>query len=228
MMLTAGASISSAQPSEAFTKTWPIVPEKSRTAVVFIEFQKEWLAEDGLLFRNLVVDKTELRSAVSQAETVLLAARKYGWHIVHAGLDMRNDPTYQVFAGGKNVLGLRAAIPAAKTWIGSGADFFAPFIPEKNEFVVSGRSGASIFAGSNLASYLKSNQIDTLILMGFATHVCVESSLRAAHDAGYNVYIVTDASAAFTKEQDAFFTKHILHHFGAGVSASQFVNLLER
>lgn len=203
-----------------------VLLEKRRTAVVFIEFQAEWLAEDGLLYKNLVKDKERLRKAVTQAEKVLTAARNNGWMVVHAGLDMRNDPTYQLFAGGKGVLGLRAAIPAAGTWTGKGAKFVAPFIPQQDEFVVSGRSGAGTFRSSNLESYLKNNKIDTLIIMGFATHVCVESTLREAHDAGYNVFVVTDASAAFTKEQDEYFAEHILHHFGAGMTAESLVDLL--
>ncbi|MDR3361236.1 MAG: cysteine hydrolase family protein [Desulfovibrio sp.] len=202
--------------------------DKARTAVIFIEFQAEWLAEDGLLYKALMTDKAALRKAVEQAESVLAAARKNSWQIVHAGLDMRNDPTYRIFAGGKNVMGLRAAIPAAETWLGKGAEFIAPFMPQQNEFVVSGRSGASIFTGSNLNSYLKNNKIDTLIMMGFATHVCVESSLREAHDAGYNVYIVTDASSGFIQEQDIYFAKHVLHHFGVGVTATQLTDLLAR
>lgn len=205
---------------------WSTMLDKARTAVVFIEFQAEWLAEDGLLYKGLVTDKAALHNAVEQAENVLAAARKHSWQIVHAGLDMRNDPTYKIFAGGKTVMGLRAAIPTVGTWTGKGAEFVAPFTPQQNEFVVSGRSGASIFTGSNLNSYLKNNKIDTLIMMGFATHVCVESSLREAHDAGYNVYIVTDASAGFIQEQDAYFAKHVLHHFGAGVSAIQLTELL--
>lgn len=228
MTLITGASRAMANSKDLSQNAWPITPVKAQTAVIFIEFQKEWVTEEGLLYQNLVTDKAELRKAVGQAEKVLGAARKNNWHIVHAGLDMRNDPTYQIFAGGKNVLGLRAGIPAAGTWTGSGAEFVAPFIPKQNEFVVAGRAGASIFTGSNLESYLRNNKIDTLIMMGFATHVCVESSVREAHDAGYNAYVVTDASAAFNKEQDEYFAKNIIHHFGYDVGTNQLVEFLSR
>ena len=226
LLFAMSAGVAMAQAGHPEQKKWPVLPEKRHTAVVFIEFQAEWLAENGLLYKNLVSDKTRLHSAVAQAEKVLAAARNNGWTVVHAGLDMRNDSTYQLFAGGKEVLGLRAAIPSAGTWTGKGAEFVAPFVPQQNEFVVSGRSGASIFRSSNLDSYLRNNKIDTLIIMGFATHVCVESSLREAHDAGYNVFVVTDASAAFTKEQDEYFAEHILHHFGAGLTAKHLVDFL--
>ena len=200
--------------------------EKSRTALVFIEFQSEWLAEDGVLFQRLIKDKEAFRAAVSKAEFVLDAARMKGWNIAHAGLDLRDDPTYRLFAGGKDALGLRAAIPHAGTWTGNGAAFFPPFVPLSGEFVSHGRSGASVLKNSNLDAFLRNNRIDTIILMGFATHVCVESTLREAHDSGLNVYVVTDACAAFTRVQDDYFSQHIIHHFGVGITSTSLVEHL--
>ncbi len=203
-----------------------IAIEKTRTALVFIEFQAEWLTENGILFQRLIQDKDAFRTAVTNAELVLNAARKVAWTIAHAGLDLRDDPKCLVFAEGKDVLGLRAAIPKAGTWIGSGAAFIPPFVPTDGEFVARGRSGASVLKNSNLDAFLRNNRIDTIILMGFATHVCVESTLREAHDSGFNVYVVTDACAAFTRAQDEYFSQHILHHFGAGITAASLVKLL--
>jgi len=194
--------------------------------MVFIEFQAEWLAENGILFKHLVKDKEAFRGAVHQAGLVLDAARMKGWNIAHAGLDLRDDPTYRLFSGGKNVLGLRAAIPRAGTWTGNGAEFFPPFVPQPREYISHGRSGASVLKNSNLDAFLRNNRIDTIILMGFATHVCVESTLRDAHDSGLNVYVVTDACAAFRREQDEYFNQHILYHFGAGITAAALVRLI--
>ena len=206
---------------------WANPPLKANTALVFIEFQKEWLCPEGVLFQRLVRDRARVRQAAANAAQVLDAARRNGWMVAHAGLDLRGDPTARLFAGGRGVLGLRAAIPAAKSWTAEGADFVEPFVPRAGEFVVAGRSGASVFDHGNLQPFLRNNRVDTVLLMGFATHVCVESSLRSAHDAGYNAYVVLDACAAFSQEQDAYFAQNILHHFGAGVSAAQVAALLE-
>jgi len=199
--------------------------EKNRSAFVFIEFQAEWLAEDGLLFQRLVQDKDAFLSAVSQAALLLAAARKKDCTITHAGLDLRDDPTYRLFGGGQNVHGLRSAIPRAGTWTGRGAEFVSPFTPMPGEFIVHGRSGASVLKNSTLDAFLRNNRIDTLFLTGFATHVCVESTLRDAHDSGLNVFVVKDACAAFTRAQDEYFHQHILHHFGAGIDVATLVKL---
>jgi len=73
---------------------------------------------------------------------------------------------------------------------------------------------------------LRHNGFDKLIFMGFATHVCVESSLREAHDMGYEAYSVLDACGAFTQSQTDYFEAHILHHFGASLMRKDLLDLL--
>jgi nicotinamidase-related amidase len=154
---------------------------------------------------------------------VLRVARKYNWRIAHAGLDLRADPTYQLFAEGHGVLGLRHAIPQARTWRGKGPEHPDPFKPRESEFLVAGRSGASVLKNSTLDPYLRNNDIRTLLLMGFATHVCVESTLREAHDLGYNAILVHDACAAFEKTQHTHVRENVVPHFGREISAQELI-----
>ena len=197
--------------------------QKDRSALVFIEFQREWLAEEGALQQRLIQDKVHFRNAVARAGEVLAAARSTGWTVAHAGLNLSHDPGYELFHGGRDVLGLRKAIPAAGTWMEHGATFVAPFEPHDGEFVLKGRSGASVLKNATLDPFLRNNDINTLFLMGFATHVCVESTLREAHDLGYNAYVVEDACAAFEKAQHEHVRRHVIHHFGEETNASALI-----
>lgn len=52
--------------------------------------------------------------------------------------------------------------------------------------------------------------------------MCVESTLREAHDKGYTTYVVTDATGAFTQQQQNYFEDEILHHFGKGILVEVF------
>lgn len=200
--------------------------DKGRTAIVFIEFQREWLHSDGILRRRLIEDDADFRAAVDHARRILAVGRENGWRIVHAGLDMRNDPDYMLFNRGKGVAGLRGAIPKAGTWIGDGAEFVPPFVPGPEEYVVQGRSGASVLKNSTLDPYLRNAGVDTLVLLGFALHVCVESSLREAHDLGYNVIVPSDASGVFVPEQRTYFDQHVVHHFGEPIGTRQLLEKL--
>ena len=197
---------------------------KYRTAIVFIEFQNEWIGEQAHLRDLLVKDLDHFNAAVKNAEKIVDSARENNWLIAHAGLDLRDDPDYLLFGqGGDDMAGMRKAIPSAGTWTGNGAEFVAPFQPQQGEFIVKGRSGASVFKNSTLDAFLRNNDINTVILLGFATHVCVESSLREAHDIGYNVHVVTDASGSFERAQADYFGEHVLHHFGHGLTTAELI-----
>jgi len=124
--------------------------------------------------------------------------------------------------------GLRRAIQSAGSFPegGRGSEFVPPFSPQAGEFVVSGRTGGSAFAGSNLESFLRNNGITQLYLMGYATHVCVESTFRQAHDLGYDATVVIDATSAFNRAQQDYFAKNIVHHFGHAMLAEEFAKML--
>jgi nicotinamidase-related amidase len=54
---------------------------------------------------------------------------------------------------------------------------------------------ANSFYGTGLLEHLKKLQIDTLVICGMQTHMCVEAAVRAAHDYGFKVILVHDACA---------------------------------
>jgi nicotinamidase-related amidase len=195
------------------------LPDRDRAALVLIEFQNEWLAEDGKL-RSLMEDRAQLERAVEGGREALAAAREAGLAVVHTGLVFREG--YPELRPARH--GLRAAIPEAGTWIeGSrGAAFHEDFEPAAGEIVTRGRTGASGFSGSDLDERLRSLGVETVYLAGFALHVCVESTMRDAHDLGYEVVLLEDASAAFTREQREHVLEHVTHHFGEAIGNGAF------
>lgn len=51
------------------------------------------------------------------------------------------------------------------------------------------------FKDTDLLSYLQEHQIDTLVIAGMQTHMCLEGGVRAAHDYGFVCFVVQDACA---------------------------------
>lgn len=192
--------------------------EQSKSALVMIEYQNEWVSDGGGLRNLLVKDMEQFKSAIHHSKSLLAAARKQGVSLVHVTL--KPDSENRIF--GYADFGLRAAIPKVNSWKGEMKSIHSAFEPLPNEHVITERVGASGFSGSNLDSFLRNNGIDTLFLAGFATHVCVESTLREAHDKGYRTFVVTDATGAFTRTQQIYFESEVLHHFGCGIKVEQF------
>jgi nicotinamidase-related amidase len=66
--------------------------------------------------------------------------------------------------------------------------------PLPNEKIFS-KDAVNCFVGTNLLDYLKSNKIDTLVICGMQTHMCVEAATRAASDYGFKCILIHDACA---------------------------------
>ncbi|MGP1123027.1 isochorismatase family protein [Serratia sp. CY47444] len=198
-------------------------PREERAALVMIEFVNEWLDPQGKL-HGLIQDKRSLARSQEAGKRALEAARQAGMPVIHATLQL--SPDYREV--GRKPFGLRGAIPKAGTWQkqDKGWLFYPPFAPRSNEFVISGRAGASAFAASDLDNYLRGQGITRLYLAGYATHVCIESTLRAAHDLGYEPVILSDATAAFTTQQQQHVLNDVVHHFGWAMMTQAFIETL--
>ncbi|MBT3315055.1 MAG: cysteine hydrolase [Anaerolineae bacterium] len=57
----------------------------------------------------------------------------------------------------------------------------------------------SAFIGTNLEKYLRKQGIENLVIVGLTTDHCVSTSARMAGNLGFNVWLVSDATATFGK-----------------------------
>lgn len=51
------------------------------------------------------------------------------------------------------------------------------------------------FKGTDLFEYLKSQNINRLVIIGMQTQMCVEAAIRASHDFGFECVVIQDACA---------------------------------
>lgn len=192
-------------------------------ALVLIEFQREWLDATGGM-QPYIQDRVQFDAAVSHAVRVLQAARDAHLPVIHVGYDFEaGHPEL-----GRVRYGLREILRTSGLFSGEGSQFAPDFAPRAGEFVARGRIGVSAFAGSNLDGFLRNNRIERLYLSGFALQTCVESTLRDAHDRGYEAVVVEDATAAFTPEQREYVLDRVVPIFGARVSAAALVAALKQ
>jgi nicotinamidase-related amidase len=59
------------------------------------------------------------------------------------------------------------------------------------------------FTGTDLESWLKENDIDTLSIAGYMTHMCCDTTARQAFHRGYKVEFLRDATGTLTVENEA-------------------------
>ena len=61
------------------------------------------------------------------------------------------------------------------------------------EEMIFSKDAVNCFVNTDLLDYLRSKRIDTLVISGMQTHMCVEAATRAASDYGFKCILVHDA-----------------------------------
>ena len=72
----------------------------------------------------------------------------------------------------------------------------AALAPEPGELVLD-KNTSSAFSSTGIEWLLRNMDVETLVLVGMATDMCVETTARDAADRGFNVIVVEDATATF-------------------------------
>ncbi|HWP56647.1 MAG TPA: isochorismatase family cysteine hydrolase [Candidatus Acidoferrales bacterium] len=105
-----------------------------------------------------------------------------------------------------------------------GAEFYGPIAPRANERVVI-KHRYSAFINTDLNTVLKAKNVQSVLVTGVATNVCVETTARDAYMYDYYVTLVEDCSAAYSEEMHRSTLKNIAEHFGLVAPSDEIVAL---
>ncbi|TCO75270.1 cysteine hydrolase family protein [Marinisporobacter balticus] len=112
-------------------------------------------------------------------------------HLVHIQeAHRKNDADFRV----------RPVHAVKGTW---GSDFIKELYPEGEEYIVPKRRHSG-FAHTDLDLYLREENIDTVVLTGVWTNVCVRSTASDALYNAYKVITLSDGCASKTEEMHAY------------------------
>ncbi len=92
----------------------------------------------------------------------------------------------------ERLLNKKISICVRGTWDAQTIDEIKP--TDKDHIILKRRD--SVFQDTELRLWLQSIHINTLIFCGIDTSICVETSLREAFNLGYDVILVSDATAS--------------------------------
>jgi nicotinamidase-related amidase len=75
----------------------------------------------------------------------------------------------------------------------------------------------SAFSGTDLDIRLRERGVDTVVLTGVLSDICVLHTAIDAYNKGYRIEVVASAIAALTEESHQFALNHLRHVLGATV-----------
>ena len=163
---------------------------KETTALVMIEFQNDFTSEGGAL-HGAVQGSMEATGMLANAQKALEASRAAGVTVIHSPIAFQegyNEITKHPYGILKGVVDSNAFVKG--TW---GAEIVEDVAPTPDDIVIEGKRGLDAFGSTNLDFILRSKGITTVVLAGFLTNCCVESTMRSAYEKGFEVITLTDA-----------------------------------
>ncbi len=146
----------------------PPALDPARTALLLVDMQREFI--DGALI------VPGAAPAIANATRLLAWARSRGVTVVFVR-QVAARPDSLLFAPGS-----------------PGIEFAAGLAPGDADLVIT-KSAAGAFSRTELDAQLRARGIDHLVIAGMMTHLAIDSSARDGSVLGYQVVVVTDATA---------------------------------
>ena len=174
-----------------------------KTALVIIDMQRDFL-EPGGFGAALGNDVSRLRAAVEPCRAVLAAARRAGLLVIHTREGHRPDlsdaPPLKVNRGDP-ALRIGARGPMGRILIRGepGHDIIPELYPIAGEPVID-KPGKGAFCQTDLELMLRNRGIETLLVCGVTTEVCVNTTVREANDRGFRCIVLSDCCASYFPE----------------------------
>ena len=165
-----------------------------RTALVVIDVQEDFVSPAGAPGR-WGVDLSILEPAFTNVETLIAAARAKDVPVVFARVVTRPETDSSALLHLHQRKGRPPQAVAVCRAGTSGADYYR-VKPMPGDIEIE-KTLYSCFVGTDLDAQLKTRGIDTLVIVGFTTDCCVDSTARDAFHRNYDVFVVSDACAAY-------------------------------
>ncbi len=140
-----------------------------KTTLVLIDLQKDYFPGGRMELEGPL-------EAVAQARSLLDLFRQRGWPTVHIQ-HISTRPGATFFLPGTD-----------------GIDFHPDIAPLPGETVIV-KHFPNSFRETGLLETLRGREVEQLLICGMMTHMCVDASVRAAADLGFQVILAADTCA---------------------------------
>jgi ureidoacrylate peracid hydrolase len=188
----------------------------AKTAIIVVDVQNDFCHPEGPLAQK-GADLSMVKEMMPNLHELLHAARKYEVPIIFI-------QTFHEKATDSEAWTVITGMDLCRTgsW---GADFFE-VAPLPTEIIVN-KHRYSAFINTRLDTVLRTMKIETLVMTGVSTNVCVESTARHGFMLDYNIALVKDACASTSRTAHDMTLENIDGYFGSVVSVKQLIEVWE-
>jgi nicotinamidase-related amidase len=181
----------------------PLPIDVDRTALVIIDMQRDFLEPGG--FGETLGNKVSLlEAAVKPCMAVLDVARRLKMMVIHTREghrpDMTDAPKAKVERGEPHMrIGAKGPMGRILIRGEAGHDIVPKLYPKEGEVIID-KPGKGAFYATDLEAILRYRNIETLVVCGVTTEVCVHTTVREANDRGFKCLVPGDCCASYFPE----------------------------
>ncbi len=194
--------------------------DPKHTALVVIDPQNDFCATDGAAAKLMGTDVTRIQSAIQPLNAFIKMAREAGLMIVWTQSLVDPNKARPSFKARSFMLDAKAKGIEIVREGGEGADWYTEVVkPLPDEYVIT-KYHYDAFEDTDLALLLGVRGIKTLLMTGFLTNVCVETTARHGYIKGYYIVVISDCTDTAT-EQEYDATLYNIKKFFGKVATSE-------
>ncbi len=213
--------------------------EAAKTAIVLIEPQYDFLKPGGSMYQ-FIEKQLEKRNVIPNLVDFINKARKKVKKIIYVPFEEFEPGFPEIDKNGPGMGGLRGleidmptgwkidGKPVAGAWVKGtpGPEIIPELTPKKGDIIVKGKKTLDAFWSTALDYTLRVNMIEWLVIVGFHTNWCVESTARSGYDKGYRVVVIGDCTGTDTDEEQNYAEKFIFPKIGTVMNYKEFLKSL--
>ena len=191
----------------------------STTAMIVVDMQNAYLDDEGSMNKS-GMDITELKKTVLPLSSLITACRSADVPIIFTRYVLRAD--YKD-AGLRSVRGPKFK-ELNSLGMGTWDSELDPRMDQRLEDYVLDKTRYSSFYNTSLEVILRGLGVDTLIVCGVTTEICVESTVRDAYFRDFKIIVPRDAVAAMDIDRHKGTLATIEYGFGAVTTSADLIN----
>ena len=184
-----------------------------KSALIVVDVQNDYIHPDGVFAKKGLVN-SEIYAMMPNLQRLIQSARSQSVPVIFIQTTHQDETDSEVWLSHSG--GVVNPCCRRGTW---GAEFYE-VEPQPGDIIVN-KHRYSAFVNTRLDTVLRTLKIDTAIIAGIMTNVCVESTARDAYSRDYFVVLVEDCCAASTRAEHEMTMHNAEQCFGIVASREQ-------
>jgi ureidoacrylate peracid hydrolase len=197
-------------------------------ALLVIDMQNGFAAKGGS-YDDLGIEISIYRQVIDKVRYLVNTCRRLKIPIFYtlavrepSGIDLLTK-THKILPKSREERIKKKPICIRNTW---DARIIDEIKPTNSDLIVIKRRD-SVFQDTEIEVWLKSIKVDTLIFCGIDTAVSVESSLRDGFNRGYDVILISDATASISKKKYESTLDNVKGYYGLVMDSKELIHRLQ-